>query len=148
MGFWIFSIRSSYSEECQGVLNKQGNRPLPTKGDMNPLARNYCTDIDISQELNPQDASYYQSLVDILRWIVKLGRVNICVEVSMMSSHVALPRQGHLNKVNNIFGYPKKHHNAEMVLDPTEPDIDMSQFENKYWYQKIYGKLTEAIPPN
>ena len=35
-----------------------------------------------------------------------------------------------------------------MVLDPTDTDINMSQFENKYWSQKIYGELTEAIIPN
>ena len=115
---------------------------------MNPLTINYHPEIDISQDIDPQDASYYQFLIGILRWIVELGQVDICVEVYMMYSHVALTRQGHLGQVLHIFGYPKKHHNAEMVLDPTEPDIDMSQFEKKYWYQKIYGELTEAIPPN
>ena len=85
-------------------LKKQWKKPLPTKGHINLLTRNYRHDIDISQEINPQDLSYYQSLVVILRWIVELGRVDICVEVSMMSSHVLLPRQGHLDKVFHISG--------------------------------------------
>ena len=129
-------------------LKKQGNKPLPTKGHMNPLNSNYLTEIDISQELQPQYTSYCQSLIGILMWIVELGRVDICVELSMMSSHVALPRQGHLNQVFCIFGYLKKHHNAEMVLDPTDTDINMSQFENQDWSQTIYGEWTDAIPPN
>ena len=41
----------------------------------------YRQDNDISEELGPQEASYYQSLIWILRWIVELGRVDICVEV-------------------------------------------------------------------
>ena len=72
----------------------------------------------------------------------------ICVEVSMMSSHVTFPRHGHLNQISHIHGYLKKHHNAEMVLDQTDPDIKMSQLENQNWSQTIYGELTEAIPPN
>ena len=80
-------------------LKKQGKKPLPTKVHMNPLTINYCPDIEISQELNTQDASFYQSLLGILLLIVKLGRVDICVEVSMMSSHIYFPRQGHLDQV-------------------------------------------------
>ena len=49
------------------------------------------------------DAAYYQSLIGILRWIVELGRVDVCLEVSMMSSHLALPREGHLEQVLHIF---------------------------------------------
>jgi hypothetical protein len=53
-------------------------------------------DCDVTPELNPQEAAYYQSLIGVVRWIVELGRVDICLEVSMMSSHLALPREGHL----------------------------------------------------
>ena len=42
-------------------LNKQGKKPLPTKGHQNPLTYKYRPEIDISQDLEPQDASYYQS---------------------------------------------------------------------------------------
>ena len=66
----------------------------------------------------------------------------------MMSSHVDLPRQGHLDQVLHIFGYLKKHHNAEIVLYLTDPDINMSQFENQDWYQTVYSELAELIPPN
>ena len=66
----------------------------------------------------------------------------------MIYPHVALPRQGNIYQVLNIFAYLKNHHNAQMVFDPTEPDIKMSQFENKDWSQKIFGELNEAVPPN
>ena len=64
----------------------------------------------------------------------------------MMSSFVAFQRQGHIDQFFHIFGYLKNHHNADMVLDPTYPDIKMSQFENLDWSQTIYGEMTEAIP--
>ncbi len=43
-------------------------------------------------ELGEADASYYHTLIGVLRWIVEFGRIDINVEVSMMSSHLALPR--------------------------------------------------------
>ena len=58
-----------------------------------PMRSTYRPQLDVSEELSLSDASYYQSLIGILRWIVELGRVDICLEVSMMSSHLALPRK-------------------------------------------------------
>ena len=70
-------------------------------------------------------------LLGVLRWIVELGRVDICLECSMMSSHLALPREGHLEQVLNIFAYLDKHHNAEIVYDPSDPVIDQTEFEKQ-----------------
>ena len=58
-------------------------------------------------ELDEKDSAYHQSLIGILQWVVELGCVNICLEVSMMSSHLALLRKGHLDQVLQIFGYSK-----------------------------------------
>jgi len=112
-----------------------------------PLKPGYRPELDVSDELGPEEASYYQSLIGILRWMVELGRVDICVDVSMMSSHLALPRQGHLEQLFHIFGYLKKHHNAEMIFDPTEPDIDESKFVRQDWSHTVYGDVKEELPP-
>ena len=45
----------------------------------------------------------------------------------MMSSHIALPRKGHLEALFHMFAYLKKHHNSEMVFDPSEPDVDVGE---------------------
>ena len=68
-----------------------------------PLSTNYRPELEVINELNPEIASYYQSLIGILRWMVELGRVDICCEVSMMSSCLALPREGHLKQLFHIF---------------------------------------------
>ena len=68
----------------------------------------------------------------MLRWIVELVRVDINVEVSMLSSHLALPREGHLTELFHVFAYLKKHLNTEMVFDPSEPEIDMNSFQQQY----------------
>ena len=57
----------------------------------------------------------------------------------MMSSHLALPREGHLKEVLHIFAHLKKHHNAEIVFDPSVPEIDLNLFPREDWGFSIYG---------
>jgi hypothetical protein len=68
----------------------------------------------------------------------------------MMSSHLAMPRQGHLQELFHMFSYLKKHHNAEMVFDPTPVDFDRSIFEPQDWSYSQYGceDLKEELPSN
>jgi hypothetical protein len=66
-----------------------------------------------------------------MRWIVELGRVDICLEGSMLSSHLVMPREGNLEQVFHIFAHLKKYHNTEVVYDPSDPVIDEAQFDAK-----------------
>lgn len=43
----------------------------------NPFANGYAPELDQSPELDPPLASYYQSQIGILRWMVELGRIDI-----------------------------------------------------------------------
>ena len=113
-----------------------------------PLSANYRPEIDISEELSLEDAAYYQSLIGVLRWMVELGRVDITCEVSMMSSHVALPRTGHLQQLFHIFAYLKKTHNTEMVFDPSDMDMEIENFERHDWSTSEFGNVTESLPAN
>ena len=67
----------------------------------------------------------------------------------MMSSHIALPREGHLKALLQIFAYLKKHHNTEMVYDPSQPEIDKAAFNSKDWTSSEFGHLQgiEELPP-
>ena len=77
-----------------------------------PLSNGYRPEIDMSPELQPAEASYFQSLIGILHWIVELEMDDICIEVSMMSSHLALPREGYMKELFHMFVYLKKNNNA------------------------------------
>jgi hypothetical protein len=76
-----------------------------------PLSTGYPPEMDVTPELGEADALYYQTLVSILQLIVKLGQVDIDVEVSMMSPHLALAREGHLKELYHIFAYLKARTN-------------------------------------
>jgi hypothetical protein len=122
---------------------------MPQRADT-PMQTSYRPELDVSPELGPRDSAYYQSLIGILRWMVELGRVDICLECSLMSAHLAMPRQGHLKQVLHIFGHLKRHHNAELVFDPTLPAIDEDEFKVRDWATSEFGHIQgqEELPPN
>ena len=118
------------------------------RGGTAPLSPNYRPELDVSPELEPTDAAFYQSLIGVLRWMVEMGRIDITCEVSMMSSFVAMPREGHLQQLYHMFAYLKSHHNARLVFDPSYPEVNDEDFPKKNW-SMIYGEsLKEDIPPN
>jgi Reverse transcriptase (RNA-dependent DNA polymerase) len=94
-----------------------------------PMATDYRPELDVSPTLDNEDANYYQSLIGILRWAVEIGRIDITTEVSMLSAHMAMPREGHLYAVFRVFSYLKQKHNSRLVFDPTYPRINASQFK-------------------
>jgi len=148
---WAFGSCQYVQSAVRNVedhLAKAGEK-LPYKAPT-PLSSGYRPEIDVSPELGETDASHFHSLVGVLWWIVELGRVDIDVEVSMMSSHLALPRVGHLKEIYHIFAYLKAHSNTEMVFDPTPVTPDMSLFEQQDWSYLPYGceGLVEELPSN
>ena len=127
---WAFSS-SPYAHEAvktmEEHLEKVG-KTLISKKPGTPIPTTYSPELDITLDLISTDAAYYQSLVGILRWIVELGRVDIFLEVSLMYYHLALPREGHLDKLFQSFAYLKWKHRAHIVFDPTYPSIDNDYF--------------------
>ena len=51
--------------------------------------------------------------------------------------------RGHLEQVIHMFGYIKKYHNDDMVVDLSEPSVDRKYFKHEYWYSSIYGDIKE-----
>ena len=89
LNFWSIRVRMN-PVFCAEILS--GHFEMPSKAET-PLTATYRPKLDMSPELGPDDAAYYQSLIGMLRGVVKLGWIDICLEVSMMSSHVAVHRK-------------------------------------------------------
>ena len=91
---WSFSSAQYVTEAVNNVVRylKTKGQSIPRKAPA-PFETNYRPEIDISAESSPDEANYFQSLIGILRWIVELGRIDIAVEVSMLSSMMAMPRK-------------------------------------------------------
>ena len=58
-----------------------------------PFIPGYKPELDLSPELNSTKAQYYQALIGVLQWMVEIGRIDMITEVSMMASHVTMPRE-------------------------------------------------------
>ena len=148
---WSFSSGQYICKACDNVKRylKTVEKKLPARAGT-PMSKEYCPEIDVTPVLTPSQYAYYQSLIGMLRWMVKLGQVDICLEVSMLSSHLAMPREGHLEQVLHIFGYLDKHSNAPMVLNPTPWEVPEDKFAKQDWNYSIYGckGMKEELPPD
>ena len=103
-------------------LAREGRR-IPTKCGA-PLKSGYKPEIDITAELKAEGMQYYQELIDVLRWAIELGRVDILLEVSLMSSYSACPRVGQLEQLFHIFSYMKTKPKRRIAFDPDHPQVD------------------------
>ena len=68
----------------------------------------------------------------------------------MMSLHLALPREGHLEQVLCIFAYLKKYHNTELVYDPSDPVVGENDFKRRDWVSSEFGHVegSDKFPAN
>ena len=67
-------------------------------------------------------------MIGVLRWSIEIGRIDILLEVSLLSTQLACPRVGHMEQVLHIFGYLKKNPKRKIYLDPNHPVIGESRF--------------------
>ena len=144
---WTMSSVAYIKAAVANVEEKLG-RPLSPKRGVIPLPTLYRPELEDSIELEPQEITYYQELIGILRWAIELGRVDILHEVSLMSAYQAAPRQGHLNRVLDIFAYLKQDPKKTLYFSPELPLLDEGAFTSKRAdFRERYGALTEPIPP-
>lgn len=92
------------------------------------MSSGYHPEEDTWVQLEGTDHTYFQDLIGILRWTTELERIAITVEVSMLSTHLAMPRSGHLEQAIHIFAYLKVNPKKTLALDPQHPVYDENQF--------------------
>jgi hypothetical protein len=147
---WDMSSSKYVQEAIKNVKRwlEERDQKLPSRCST-PLPTLYRPELDdISPELNADDANYFQSVIGIVCWAIELGRIDITTEMPMLSSHLALPHEGHLVGAFHIFAYLEKKHNARMVFDSTYyPVVDKSVIPTHDW-KDVYGNVQEAIPSN
>ena len=68
----------------------------------------------------------------------------------MMSSHLVIPRKGHLDQVLHIFTYLRRYHNTELVYDLSDPVVEQDVFERRDWTSSEFGAVQgkEEVPSN
>jgi hypothetical protein len=110
-------------------LNYDGRYVLPTRVG-NPFVMGHEPELDETPALDPDRASYFQSIIGVMQWMYEIGCINIATEVSLLYMHLAYPREGHLNAALHVMGYLRSKYNSRLIFDPTYPHIDDSTFQH------------------
>jgi len=110
------------------------------------LPSGYKPELDASNYLDDDDTILYMQFIGILRWLVELGRIDICVEVSMMSSYNCMPRVTHLHAVLHIFSYLQANLDWKLVMDSTYND-HLIEIEKRDW-SEFYPFAKRNNPPD
>ncbi len=116
-------------KNCQVHLTDKlkGKYSIPTSAD-NPFPVDCDPSTDLSDILDPECSSFYQHLIGVMRWMVEFGCIDIATEVSMLSSYLACPHEGHIENALHVMEYLQLKHNSQLIFDPTYPDIDQTAF--------------------
>lgn len=110
----------------------------------------YRAELDVSAECTPEQTNYYQNLIEILRWLVELGRIDIAFEESRLSQYLVNPRTGHLLQALHMFKYLEIHCENDLAFDPLYHVVENdSIIERRTLAMKdLYPDAKEELPPN
>jgi hypothetical protein len=113
----------------------------------NPLPSGYKPELDVSDELDAEMTSRFLQLIGIARWAVEIGRLDMYLEVSLLSQYQANPREGHLEALYHVFAYLKSHADlGRLVYDSMSPEIHEGAFRDDVDWTDFYGSVTEELP--
>ena len=84
---------------------------FPLKCDT-PMSMSYRPELNVLEQLDDEKALWYMSAISIFHWAVELGRINICMEMLLLTVQMAMPRLGHLYAAIWVFGYLQRKPNA------------------------------------
>lgn len=129
----------------EDTLQKKGLK-LPSKC-VTPFTAGYRPEIDVTAELKADGLHWYQEMIGQLRWAIEIGRVDILHEVALLSQHLSLPREGHLEQLIHVMGYLKAHKKLRLLFNSSQPKVDERWFTDYDWFD-FYRDSKEKIPSN
>ena len=92
------------------LTNYGGKYRMPMKAD-NPFKMGHDPELNTSPELDPNAVPNYLTIIGILRWMIELGRINIITKVSLLLTHVALPRERDLSAAVHVMTHIDQRYN-------------------------------------
>ena len=126
-------------------LDRQG---LKLKGKAyRPYESGYRPEMDVMEELEEAGVAKFQGFIGTFCWMVELGKMDIHMEVSQLSSFQAMPRAGHLEACYSIFAYLRKHPTMSIMFHPSHIRMHERWFRSQDWHD-FYGDAKEELPPD
>ena len=127
-----------------------------SKSPLNPFSNiKYRPELDVSTPCDADEHSFYLQLIGMARWMIELGRLDINMEIALLSRYMAAPRIGHLTQLLHIFQYLHSHRCMDLTFDPTKININetttlphqRANFKAKSM-RNLYPDSIDYLPPN
>ena len=140
---------------CESRMNEFGLSYPTSKPKMPFTSLAYRPELDGTPECSAELTTLYQNLVGICRWMCELGRIDILLEISLLSQYMSSPREGHLRQLLNVFAYLKRHDRSWIVFNPEKFDIDWIPMKDEadpetraQMMKSMYPDAEDPNPPN
>ena len=134
----VDNVERELQERTGHRLKKRADTPLPG---------GYKPEVDITEELDTELHSLFMQMIGSSRWMCELGRLDILHETSILSSYMASPREGHLEKLYELFAYIKLHPECLLIMDPRNPVVDDRWFNVENDWENFYKDAVDELPP-
>ena len=143
-GTLCMSPKKYIERMTEAYVRMFGEKPKTTY--RSPLEKGDHPECDISELLDPEGVTKYQSLVGQLQWAISLGRMDIATAVMTMSSFRSCPRSGHLDRAKRICGYLLRMKDAAIRFRTGLPDYSDLKIPTYEWGDSVYGSPKEEAP--
>ena len=112
-----------------------------------PMESGDHPELDVTELLDADGISQYQSLIGALQWAITLGRFELLAGIASMASFRVAPRVGHLERLKRMYGYLRKRPDAAIRFRTGIPNHERAAMPDVYdWSQSVYGALAEDLP--
>ena len=102
-------------------------------------------ELDESEFLDEEGTQIYQSLIGSAKWFVQLGLFDIVAHIMTLSSFLAQPRHGHLDRIKRIIGFSSKINNPAIRIRKDMADLSDVAIERQsaegLRYTSAYGYM-------
>ena len=132
-GNYVWQAIRNYAAHL--VANCSSRLRLPKKAE-NPFKMGYNPELNTSPELEPDAASYFQTIIDILKWMIELGKITIVTKMSLLSSCVVLSEWDVGERCD-----------SKLVYNPSYQEIDHSVLKKCDW-SEFYQDAEDTTPMN
>ena len=140
---------------CEGRMKDFGLTYPSSKPKMPFTSASYRPELDGTDECNTDMTTLYQNLIGICRWMCELGRIDILLEINLLSQYMVSPRIGHMRQLINIFAYLKRHTRSWIVINPERFEIDWIPINDEAnptdraaLLKSMYPDSDDPDPPN
>ena len=141
----LCSSPRQYIDKLQGAYERMfGSKPKSTYS--SPLEQGDHPELDTTPFLDDTGIHKYQSMLGALQWVVTLGRLDIATAVMTMGSFRVAPREGHLSRLQRIYGYLSRMKHGTIRYRTDTPDLSGIDFPAYEWCHSVYGDVKEVIP--